>query len=147
VANAVVAEPARQDLADLIHSHSLPTSTRDRVRRSIEPLGTLPPLGPALAGRWDGFRPILGPRPWMLVTHVYDEGADLVIVVTTQDARSGRSPRGSALTHHAPRPASNGSSASRPEDSLDHRSAAVSQFGGSGGRRDELDCREVGPIA
>jgi hypothetical protein len=30
---------------------------------------------------------------------------------------------------------------------IDQRSAAVSQFDGSGGRRDDLERREVGPIA
>jgi hypothetical protein len=93
VANVIVAEPARQDLADLIRSHSLPVATRDRVRRSIEPLGSFPLLAPALEGRWDGFRSILGPWPWMLIVYVDDEAADLVIVVTIQDARSGTSPR------------------------------------------------------
>ena len=93
MATVIVAEPARQDLADLIRSHSLPTATRVRVRRSIELLGTFPLLGPPLEGRWDGFRSILGPWPWMLIVYVYDEGADHVIVVTIQDARSGRSPR------------------------------------------------------
>lgn len=95
MANVIVAEPARQDLADLIRSHSLPTSTRDRVRRSIEPLGTFPLLGPAPKGRWDGFRTVLGPWPWTLIVYVCDQEADLVIVVTVQDTRSGRSPRGS----------------------------------------------------
>ena len=89
----IVAEPAQEDLADLIRSHSLPTSTRARVRRSIEPLGSFPPLGPAMEGRWDGFRSILGPWPWVLIVYVYDEAADLVIVVTIQDARSGGLPR------------------------------------------------------
>ena len=93
MATVIVAEPARQDLADLIGSHSLPTATRARVRRSIEPLGTFPLLGPPFEGGWDGFRSILGLWPWMLIVYVYDEGADLVIVVTIQDARSGRSPR------------------------------------------------------
>jgi len=93
MAQVIVAEPARQDLADLVVTHSLPTSTRDRVRRSIEPLATFPLLGPALEGRWHGFRFILGPWPWMLIVYVHDEEADLVIVVTIQDARSGNAPR------------------------------------------------------
>jgi plasmid stabilization system protein ParE len=93
VARVVVAEPARQDLADLVRTHGLPTSTRDRVRRSIEPLATFPLIGPALDGRWDGFRLILGPWPWMLIVYVYDEAADLVIVATIQDARTGTAPR------------------------------------------------------
>lgn len=93
MARVIVAEPARHDLAHLVRSHSLPDSTRDRVRRTIGPLAAFPLLGPALGGRWDGFRFILGPWPWMLIVYVYDEEADLVIVATIGDARSGTSPR------------------------------------------------------
>ena len=92
MARVIVAEPARQDLADLIISCRLPPTTRDRVRRSIEPLARFPLLGPALEGRWDGFRSILGPWPWMLIVYMYDQ-EDLVIVATIQDARSGASSR------------------------------------------------------
>jgi plasmid stabilization system protein ParE len=56
-------------------------------------LATFPRLGPALEGRWRGFRSILGPWPWMLIVYVHDEEEDLVIVATIQDARSGRAPR------------------------------------------------------
>jgi plasmid stabilization system protein ParE len=93
MARVIVAEPARQDLAGLVRSHSLPDSARDRVRRTIAPLAAFPLLGPALEGRWNGFRSILGPWPWILIVYAYDEEADLVIVVTIQDARSGTSPR------------------------------------------------------
>ncbi len=93
MARVIVAEPARQDLADLVRSHSLPDSTRDRVRRILTPLAAFPLLGPALEGRWDGFRFVLGPWPWMLIVYAYDEETDLVVVVTIQDARSGTSPR------------------------------------------------------
>jgi plasmid stabilization system protein ParE len=93
MARVIVAELARQDLADLVRSHSLPGSARHRVRQTIEPLTAFPLLGPALEGRWDGFRLVLGPWPWMLHVYAYDEEADLVIVVTILDARSGTSPR------------------------------------------------------
>jgi plasmid stabilization system protein ParE len=93
LATVIVAEPARQDLARLVDLLSLPASTRDRVRRSVEPLGRFPRLGPPLDGRWSGFRSIVGPWPWLLIVYVYDEVEDLVIVVTIQDARSGRSAR------------------------------------------------------
>jgi hypothetical protein len=62
------------------------------VRPSIEPLAIFPSLGPALAGRWQGFRVMLGPWPWMLIVYVYDEAVDMVIVVTIQDARSASAP-------------------------------------------------------
>jgi plasmid stabilization system protein ParE len=93
MATVIVAEPARQDLADLVRVLGLPPSTRDRVRRLMEPLAAFPHLGPVPAGRWSGFRFILGPWPWMLIVYAFDEAADLVIVVTIQDARSGGSPR------------------------------------------------------
>ncbi len=94
MARVIVAEPARQDLADLAISHRLPPTTRDRVRRAIEPLARFPLLGPALEGRhWDGFRSILGPWPWMLIVYSIDHDQDLVIVVTIQDARSGTASR------------------------------------------------------
>lgn len=93
MATVIVAEPAREDLAHLVRSLSLPASARDRVRRSIEPLGTFPRLGPALDGRWSGYRSIIGPWPWMQIVYAFDEEADLVIIVTIQDARTARSPR------------------------------------------------------
>ncbi len=93
MARVIVAEPARLDLGVLTSSHRLPPTTRDRMRRSIEPLARFPLLGPALEGRWDGFRSILGPWPWMLIVYSYDDEQDLVIVVTIQDARSGTASR------------------------------------------------------
>jgi plasmid stabilization system protein ParE len=88
VARVVVAESARADLNALVLSHSLPASTQARARTSLRPLATFPLLGPALTGRWHGFRFILGPWPWMLLVYVYDGAADQVSVVTVQDSRS-----------------------------------------------------------
>jgi len=85
VARVVAAESARADLNALVLSHSLPASTQARVRTSLRPLATFPLLGPALTGRWHGFRFILGPWPWMLLVYVYDGAADQVSVVTVQD--------------------------------------------------------------
>jgi plasmid stabilization system protein ParE len=90
VTRVVVAESARADLNALVLSHSLPVSTRARVRTSLRPLATFPLLGPALTGRWHGFRFILGPWPWILLVYVYDGAADQVSVVTVQDSRSAR---------------------------------------------------------
>lgn len=90
MARVVVAESARADLNALVLSHSLPASTRARVRTSLRPLATFPLLGPALTGRWHGFRFVLGPWPWMLLVYVYDGAADQVSVVTVQDSRSAR---------------------------------------------------------
>ena len=76
------------DLARLIASHSLPADTRERVRRSLAPLQRFPLLGPALEGRWTGFRFVLGPWRWMLIVYVYLEDADRVVILTIQDGRS-----------------------------------------------------------
>ena len=90
MARVVVAESAQADLNALVLSHSLPASTQARARTSLRPLATFPLLGPALTGRWHGFRFILGPWPWMLLVYVYDGAADQVSVVTVQDSRSAR---------------------------------------------------------
>jgi hypothetical protein len=94
MATVVVAESAQTDLNVLTLTHGLPASTRDRVKAALRPLATFPLLGPALTGRWQGLRFILGPWPWMLLVYEYDETADRVAVVTIQDARSARAATG-----------------------------------------------------
>lgn len=76
------------DLARLIRTHSLPTDTKRRVKRSLVPLRRFPRLGPELSGRWRDFRFLLGPWRWMLIVYVFIEDDDRVVVVTIQDARS-----------------------------------------------------------
>ena len=93
MATVIVAQTARRDLEAMILTHSLPDSTRDRVVASLRPLMEFPHLGPALTGRWAGFRFILGPWPWMLLVYQFDEAADLVAIVTIQDSRSARAAR------------------------------------------------------
>lgn len=88
VASVVLAEPAVVRLEDLIVTLSLPATTRARVRASLEPLTTFPLMGSKLGGRWQGFRFILGPWPWMLLIYEYDEAQDVVGVATIQDSRS-----------------------------------------------------------
>ena len=94
MALVVVTESARADLLAMILTHSLPPTTIDRVRRALAVLAEFPQLGPALEGRWDGFRFVLGPWPWMLLVYVWDEGADVISVVTIQDARSASAATG-----------------------------------------------------
>lgn len=96
MATVVLAESARRDLDAMILTHNFPASTRDRVVAALRALMELPLLGPALTGRWQGFRFVLGPWPWMLLVYRYDEGADLVAVVTIQDSRSARAATGQA---------------------------------------------------
>jgi hypothetical protein len=93
MARVVVASAAAEDLARLIVTHSLPADTRERVKRSLQPLASFPLLGAPLGGRWDGFRFLLGPWRWMLLVYAFDEQADGVFVVTIQDGRSSRAPR------------------------------------------------------
>lgn len=89
----VVTPTARRNLDELIDTLSLPPSTRDRVKASLEPLRRFPHLGATLDGRWAGFRFILGPWRWMIVVYRHDEALDRVAIVTIRDARSARSPR------------------------------------------------------
>ena len=88
----MVTPVAIEDLERLTRTHSLPTDTRVRLRRTLAPLARFPLLGAPLAGRWDGFRFVLGPWRWMIVVYVYDEAQDLVAIVTIQDGRSAHSP-------------------------------------------------------
>ena len=88
MARVEVALAAVEDLEILIRTHSLPADTRARVARSLRPLQRYPPMGPALSGRWEGFRFLLGPWRWMLLVYVLLEDEDRVVVVTVQDGRS-----------------------------------------------------------
>jgi plasmid stabilization system protein ParE len=88
VAHVELAAAAVEDLENLIRTHTLPPDTRERVARSLRSLNQFPRIGPALAGRWEGFRFILGPWRWMILVYVHIEADDRVVVVTIQDARS-----------------------------------------------------------
>ncbi len=83
-----LAVTAVEDLRQLAASHNLPSDTPARVARVLRPLEDFPLLGPALTGRWEGFRFVLGPWRWMLLVYVYLEAEDRVVVVTVQDGRS-----------------------------------------------------------
>lgn len=88
MARVELAVAAVDDLEGLVRTHSLPADTRARVARSLSGLEHFPFLGPALTGRWEGFRFLLGPWRWLLLVYVFIESEDRVIVVTIQDARS-----------------------------------------------------------
>src|SRR3954447_6236943 len=90
MARVELAASAVEDLRTLIRTHSLPDDTTTRVVRSLRPLERFPLLGPALTGRWDGFRFVLGPWRWMVLVYVVLHADDRVVVVTIQDARSSR---------------------------------------------------------
>lgn len=88
MARVELSAAATEDLDTLIRTHSLPPDTRSRVARSLRPLERFPLMGPALEGRWGGFRFLLGPWRWLLLVYVFIEPEDRVVVVTIQDARA-----------------------------------------------------------
>ena len=88
MADVELTRAAVEDLERLVAVLSLPSDTRERVRRGLAPLVELPRLGAELAGRWSGLRFLLGPWRWMLMVYLYDEAADRAVVLTIQDARS-----------------------------------------------------------
>lgn len=94
MARVELARSAVEDLDRLVAVLSLPVDTRDRLRASLRPLAVFPRLGPELTGRWQGFRFVIGPWPWMLCVYVVDETRDRVVVVTIQDARSSTAATG-----------------------------------------------------
>jgi plasmid stabilization system protein ParE len=95
VARVELSAAAVEDLERLIYTHSLPPDTNERVRHRLRPLARFPLLGPALSGRWSGFRFVLGPWRWLVIVYVYLEDEDRVVVVTIQDGRSARAPTSS----------------------------------------------------
>lgn len=89
MARVVVTPEAVAALDRLIVSHSLPADTKQRVRRSLEPLERFPRLGRELEGAgYEGLRFVLGPWRWLLFVYAYDEADDVVGVLTVQDARA-----------------------------------------------------------
>lgn len=91
MASVELAHAAIEDLEMLIRTHSLPPDTRARVARSLRGLERFPLMGAALAGRWEGFRFLLGPWRWMVLGYVHFEDEQRAVVVTIQDARSSAS--------------------------------------------------------
>lgn len=79
---------AVENLDRMIVTHSLPVDTRARVKRSLGILEQFPLVGRQLEGRWQPLRLLIGPWRWLLLVYLYDEHDDLIVVVTTQDARS-----------------------------------------------------------
>ncbi len=94
MARIELAAAAVEDLDGLIRTHSLPGDTRARVARSLRPLAQFPRLGPALTGRWEGFRFLLGPWRWLILVYMFIESEDRVVVVTVRDARSSTAATG-----------------------------------------------------
>lgn len=92
MARVEIAPAALEDLDRLVRVLALPIDSHMRVASCIRPLAKFPRLGPELAGRWSGFRFILGPWRWLIIVYAYLAEDDRVIVATIQDARSAESP-------------------------------------------------------
>jgi len=91
----IVTRRATTELDRLIRTHSLPESTRTRVREAIRPLGSYPLLGVQAGPAERGARYILGPWRWMLIVYWFDADIDRVDVLSIEDAR-----RGDSVTAH-----------------------------------------------
>lgn len=93
MARIELSRAAVDDLERLMLTHTLPADTRERSRRSVQPLERFPLLGAALEGRWEGMRFVLGPWRWLLIVYAHLDEDDRVLVVTIQDGRSIRGAR------------------------------------------------------
>jgi plasmid stabilization system protein ParE len=91
VARVLVTRRAQQDLREAITTLGLPADTPARVARRLRPPETFPRLGPELPGG-RGLRYLLGPWPWMIVVYRHAADADVVWILSVQDARSSTSP-------------------------------------------------------
>lgn len=95
MARVELSAAAAEDLERLIRTHSLPADTKERVKRSLQPLRRFPLLGAALEGRWSSFRFVLGPWRWLVIVYVYLEADERGVVVTIQDGHSAQAPSAS----------------------------------------------------
>lgn len=91
MASVIVTPTAQRNLDALIATHSLPESTRERFRQSLEQLRVFPLVGVLLPSRQPELRFILGRWRWMIVIYPYYEDNDQVRIVSVQGARSARS--------------------------------------------------------
>jgi plasmid stabilization system protein ParE len=89
MARVIVSPAAADALTRLILTHSLPTDTKERVRRSLAPLGEFPRLGRELEGdAYSGLRFLLGPWRWLVIVYAHEAGADEVWILSIEDARA-----------------------------------------------------------
>jgi plasmid stabilization system protein ParE len=90
VAQVELARGAVADLDRLILTHSLPADTRERVKRSLHPLGRFPRLGAVIDEQRPDERFVIGPWPWLIVVYQHRESEDRVVVLSIEDGRSSR---------------------------------------------------------
>jgi plasmid stabilization system protein ParE len=89
MAKLLISPTAADALARLILTHSLPADTKDRFKRSVASLAEFPRLGNELeAPGFEGMRFLLGPWRWLVIVYSYDLDAEVVWILTVEDARS-----------------------------------------------------------
>jgi hypothetical protein len=91
MARVEIARLAREELAELIATRSLPADTEERVWRSLLTLEQFPLAGKALEGYWLGHRLVVGPWRWLLIVYRHAEDEDRVVVIGFRDGRSAGS--------------------------------------------------------
>jgi len=94
VARVELTRGAVADLDRLILTHSLPPDTRERVRRSLGPLGRFPRLGASIDERRPDERFVIGPWHWLIAVYEYREPEDRVVVLSIEDGRSAAATTG-----------------------------------------------------
>ena len=90
MARVELTEGAVEGLDRLILTHSLPADTKERLRRSLHPLGRFPRLGAEIDERRPDERFLIGPWPWLVVAYEYREQEGRVVVLSIEDARSSQ---------------------------------------------------------
>lgn len=91
MAQIFVTPQARRDVDEAISILDLPEDTWARIGRSLRALEMFPLAGVELEGRWAPTRFVLGPWPWMILLHRYEESSDRVYIVAMHDGRSATS--------------------------------------------------------
>lgn len=88
MARVELTQGAIGDLDRLVLTHSLPADTRERLRKSLVPLGRFPRLGATIDERRPDERFLIGPWHWLVVVYEYLEAEDRVVVLSIEDGRS-----------------------------------------------------------
>ena len=81
---------AVEDLERLILTHSLPADTRDRIRRSLRPLGQFPRLGAVIDDRRPEERFLIGPWHWLVIVYEYRDADGRIVILSIEDGRSAK---------------------------------------------------------
>ena len=81
---------AVEDLERLILTHSLPADTRDRIRRSLRPLGQFPRLGAVIDDQRPDERFVIGPWQWLVIVYEDRAAEERIAILSIEDGRSAK---------------------------------------------------------